>query len=64
MHQGRCDLTAGAPDDAIKGLPRYSHAFCGLGMIEILVVGQTHHFEFTGPELDLLQLVEQNASGL
>jgi hypothetical protein len=33
-------------------------------MIEILVVGQTHHFEFTGPELDLLQLVEQNASGL
>ena len=63
-HQRSGDLHAGAADNAVEGLPRHPHAHRGLGVKQILDVGETEGFQLIGGENDLGQFVERDARRL
>jgi len=63
-HECAGDLHAGAADDPVESLARYAHADRGLGMEQILDVGEAEGFQLIGGEDNLGEFVERDARRL
>lgn len=63
-HQGAGGLHPRTPDDPVKRLPRNAHADGGIGVEQILDIGEPDGLEFVGRQDDLLEFIERDAGGL